>query len=92
MPSVTVTSDYSIVPTDSIIFVDSTSNTVNVTLPNTMVDGLRFHIKDKYGTTGVYPIAVVASPNLIDGQLSFTLTVDKQSVVAHCDGSAWFII
>lgn len=90
--AVTVNTNYNATLTDEVILVDSTSNPVTVTLPAVHPTGKRYFIKDKYGTTDVNPIAVISSPNQIDNSSSFGLTVDKQSVLAHSDGTNWWVI
>lgn len=90
--AITVNSNYTALLTDEVILVDSTSNTVTVTLPNPHPIGKRYYIKDKFGTTDINQITVSASPNQIDTSTTFGLTVDKQAILAHSDGSNWWIL
>lgn len=56
-----------------LILVDTSSNTVQITLPNiesqySLFNGLQFKIKDRYGTSELYPIIVTPQgTNNIDG-------------------------
>lgn len=92
MPTITVSSNYAISVSDDVILADSTGGPITLTLPTMLVVGKRYYIKDKFGTTDINPIVISASPNTLDGQTSFTLTVDKQSITPHCDGTNWYIL
>lgn len=87
-----INSNYNALLTDEVIIVDSSSNTVTVTLPSTHPAGKRYYVKDKFGTTDVFPISLASTPNQIDNNTGFTLTVDKQAVLVHSDGTNWWIL
>jgi hypothetical protein len=92
MPTITVSTNYTLLLTDDVILVDSTGGPITITLPAAAPTGQRYYIKDKFGTTDTNPIVVSATPNQIDNASSFMLTVEKQSVMAHCYLSDWFIL
>ena len=92
MPTITVSTNYALTLTDDVVLVDSTGGPVTITLPAIFPIGQRYYIKDKFGTTGTNPILINAAPKLIDNAGSFTLTVKKQSVLAHSDGTNWYIL
>ena len=95
MPTSTITfamSPYSLTILDDVILVDSSGGSVTLNLPPGAIIGKRYYIKDKLGTTDTNPIIVSASPKQIDNQSSFTLTVEKQAILAHSDGVNWFIL
>ena len=87
-----VNSNYTALLTDEVILVDSTNNPVTITLPIVSPVGKRYYIKDKFGTTDINPITISAIPNQVDNNSGFTLTVDRQSILSHSDGTNWWII
>lgn len=95
MPTITIDdtmSPYSLTLADDVVLVDSTNGSVTLVLPSVHPIGKRYFIKDKFGTTDLQPILIVATPKLIDNQPNFTLTVEKQAVLAHSDGTNWYIL
>jgi len=92
MPTITISSNYTLTLADDVILVDSTGGAVTITLPPIFAVGQRYYIKDKFGTTGTNPISIIATPKLLDNAPTFTLTVKKQSVLAHSDGTNWYIL
>lgn len=57
-----------------------------------LLNGYNVTIKDEIGTAGSYPITVSSASN-IDGQASFIMAFNYQSVTFRCDGSTthWVI-
>jgi len=92
MPTITVSTNYALTLVDDVILVDSTGGPVTITLPAVHPVGKQYYIKDKFGTTDTNQITVSATPRQIDNASSFALTVEKQAVLAHSDGTNWFIL
>ena len=92
MATITVNTNTLLTLADEVVLVDSTGGPVTVTLPAAHPVGKRYYIKDKFGTTDINQITVLATPNLLDNSASFALTVEKQAVLAHSGGSNWWII
>jgi hypothetical protein len=94
MATITVNTNYALTLSDDVILADTQTFglPITITLPITGAIGQRYYIKDKFGTTGTNPITIMATPKLIDNAGSFVLTVKKQSVLAHYDGTNWYIL
>lgn len=93
MPVTSVNSDYTILITDQTILADSSSNTIDLTLPSSHFAGKRFEVKDVSGSTTTFRIRVIGGGgDTIDGQSSVDLTVNFQALVLHSDGTNWAII
>jgi len=95
MPTTTITnamSPYTLTFSDDVLLVDSTAGPVDLYLPPVHPVGMRYQIKDKFGTSIANPITIIATPKLIDNQANFILTVEKQAILAHGDGTNWFIL
>ena len=88
----TITSSTYLDPLDDVIFVDCSSNIVNVTLPTASgVGGKKIIIKRKSG--GLYNLSIIASGSEeLDGASNFDMFYDNQSVTVISDNSNWFII
>jgi hypothetical protein len=70
---------------------DTAGSTVTITLPAAASnDGRVYHIK-KLGTTANVIIDGNASET-IDGETTFTLTIQYESIKLVCDGSNWSIL
>lgn len=88
--TVTKTANYTISATDTVVFADTTSGNVTITLPSASGNaGYRFYIKriDSSAHT-----CTVSSTDTIDGQTSFTLDLQYTCVTVVSNGSAWYII
>lgn len=92
MSTITVNTHYTLGAADTVVLVDSSGGSITITLPTSPPSGRRYFIKDKFGTTDTNPIVVSATPSQIDNQGSFTLTTEKQAILAHFDGSSWYIL
>ena len=92
-PTLYISANYNAVLDDFIIFADSTSNTIDVTLPAVHYTGKRFEVKDFSGTTATFAIKIVASGGgTIDGAPDVTLLTSFQSILVHSDGTNWYIM
>lgn len=87
----TVSSDYSITPSDEVVIVDCSSSNVTITMPSANdLDGREFTIKRKPG--GSFNCSIVASNlNLIDGQSQINLYYDYEAVSLLSDNGDWLI-
>jgi hypothetical protein len=83
----TVTSNYTVLVTDFLIFVNSTT-AVALTVPDTSYLGQTFRIKNI--NTGVVTIAGVTGT--IDGQASVQLSLQYQSLDLEWNGTNYFIV
>ena len=89
-----VTNDYSVALTDYYLGVDSTSNTVDLTLPaaSTAVEGQTYVVKDEGGNAATNAITVLRSASdTIDGNTSVALAVPYSALSLYTDGANWFI-
>ena len=89
-----VTNDYSVVLTDYYLGVDTSGNTVDLTLPaaSTATEGQTYVVKDEGGNAGTNVITIVRSASdTIDGETSVTIESPYGSVLLYCNGSNWFI-
>jgi len=89
-----VTNDYSVALTDYYLGVDTTSNTVDLTLPaaSTAVEGQTYVVKDEGGNAAANAITVLRSASdTIDGNTSVTLDVPYSALSLYTDGANWFI-
>jgi hypothetical protein len=85
---------YTILVTDYYVGVDSTSNTITLTLPPaaTAGTGKTYLIKDEGGQSGVNTITVDGDgTETIDGNLSFPINSPYGAAFLYTDGSNWFI-
>ena len=83
------TTNYTVSTTDYYIGVDSTSNTVKVTLPvaSSMIDGQTVVVKDEGGNAGSNNITISGSAaDTIDGQNQVVLESPYASIQLYCDG------
>jgi hypothetical protein len=87
---VSISSNYSVLTTDAILLVDTTSGTVTVTLPSpTSLKGYMFSIKKIVAANSL--IINTVSGN-IDGGSSATVTVNNVSLDFITDGTNYFIV
>ena len=89
-----VTGDYSVALTDYYLGVDTSSNTVELTIPqgSDATEGQTFVIKDEGGVTYENAITIVRSgDDTIDGESSITITSPYASLSIYTDGTNWFI-
>ncbi len=76
---------------DSVVIVAS-PNAVAISLPSDAADLQMFFIKDALGVCATKPIQIASTTGLIDGQPTFALAVNYQSLtLAHVAGT-WSII
>ena len=84
----TQTSNYTILDNDYLIPVDTSSNSVNITLPTTTI-GRIIHIVDVGGNAVNNHITVIGT---INGSNNFTINISYMSITLWYSGSGWFII
>lgn len=91
-----VTSNYSVTTTDYYIGVDTTSNTVKLTLPvaTSMLDGQTIIVKDEGGNALANNITISGSAaDTIDGQNQVVLESPHASIQLYCNGiTKYFIV
>lgn len=77
---------------DLVIFTDSTSNTVTITLPAPSA-GRLIYVKDKTGKAATHNVTISQhSAETIDGASSLTLSKNYDAVLLISDGTNWAII
>lgn len=77
---------------DLVIFTDSTSNTVTITLPAPSA-GRLIYVKDKTGKAATHNVTISQhSAETIDGASSLTLSKNYDAVLLISDGTNWSII
>jgi hypothetical protein len=89
-----ITNDYSIVLTDYYLGVDTTSNTVQLTIPaaSTTTEGQTFVVKDEGGNVSSNAITIIRSDSdTIDGETSAAIESPYGALSLYTDGSNWFI-
>jgi hypothetical protein len=90
----TKTSAYSTTPDDDIILANSTSAPFTITLSsNTVESGRSITIKDMGGVSKTNNITVATEgAELIDGQATYTINNNWQSITFITDGTNWYVI
>jgi len=89
-----ITNDYSVALTDYYLGVDTTSNTVDLTLPaaSTATEGQTYIIKDEAGNAATNVITILRSASdTIDGATSLEVDSAYAALSLYTDGSNWFI-
>ncbi len=89
-----ITNDYSVALTDYYLGVDTTSNTVDLTLPaaSTATEGQTYIIKDEAGNAATNIITILRSASdTIDGATSLEVDSAYAALSLYTDGSNWFI-
>lgn len=82
---------YTALTSDYIVHCTSGGITITLTAAATFGDGATLVIKDANGNAGVSNITIDANASeTIDGALTYTLNVNRQSVTIYTDGSNWF--
>ena len=87
--------NYNVSITDYYVGVDSTSNTVKITLPNasTMTSGQTIVVKDEGGLSHVNNITISGSgADKIDGQNTVVLASPYSALQLYCDGATKYFI
>lgn len=72
-------SNYTVIPSDYGILVDTTLNPVTITLPASPADGEVHFIKDEMGTSPLNPITISGNGHNIDGSGSFVINQPYES-------------
>lgn len=93
--TVLISGVYTVLSTDYIIGVNTTSTTASITLPavSSTTAGRLLTIKDETGNASTNAIYVSASSgDTIDGDSVFTLDSDHVSMTIYCTSTGWHII
>ena len=89
---VSVTSHYTLTTDNDVVFVNSSAALVNVYIPTASgVGGKEIIVKKTVGSNNVV-INPVVGTETIDGNSSFTITSNYESVTLISDNTNWFII
>lgn len=90
----TKTTDYTATATDHKILADTRAGPISITLPTSVsISGTEYLIKDWKGSAATNPITVITtSGQLIDGQSSYVISNNYQSVTFVSDGAGWAVI
>ncbi len=85
------TTPYVVLTTDDYISVDSSGGAITIELPNTLLIGRVFHVKDKTGSAATHNITVttVGGAINIDGATSFIMNTNFESIAVIWGGSAY---
>ena len=89
-----ITNDYNVALTDYYLGVDTTSNTVDLTLPaaSTATEGQTYVVKDEGGNAATNVITILRSASdTIDGTTSVEIGSAYAALSLYTDGSNWFI-
>lgn len=94
LPSVTKTTNYTLTPADAVILSNVTSAATTYTLPAASTWANQFFIiKDIAGKAGTYNLTIDANASeLIDGELTYKMTINYQSATLYSNGTAVFVI
>ena len=84
-------SPYSVLTTDEYLKVDVSGGVVTIRLPNAPVTGSRFYVKDSTGGAATSNISVttVGGAVTIDGQTTYTMNINYQSISLIFDGTSY---
>ncbi len=86
------TTDYTVTNSDTVIFADSTSGNVTITLPAASgLSGYRFYVKRIDGSANTVSVARTGG-DTIDGQTSISMPLQYMSLTLVSNGSNWYII
>ena len=89
---VSVTSHYTLTTDNDVVFVNSSAALVNVYIPTASgVGGKEIIVKKSVGSNNVV-INTIVGTETIDGNSSFTITNNYESVTLISDNTNWFII
>lgn len=87
----TITTTYTALPTDRVLFCDTSGGGFTLTLPAS-VDGKVFVIKDKNTATSSNPITVAPTTGTLDGAANYVVGSLNQSLTVIGDGTNYWII
>ena len=90
VPVITVSTDYTALPTDYFIGVDTTTTSITITLP-LAPEGTVYIVKDVAGNAATNPITVVNTA-LIDGAASAIINTNYGSLTFIFSNSVWNIV
>ena len=92
---VSVSQNYTVLTTDFLVAVDTTNQSVTITLPDaSTIDKHVIYIKDEGGYCSTNNITITTTNSqLIDGQQSITMNVNYSSITLYNNGiNKYFII
>lgn len=86
-----LSSSDNLLSTDDVIFVDTSSSNINLTLPSALnLGGKKIVVKRKTGNNNL--IILPSGSQTIDGSSSFTVNFNNQAITLISDNSNWYII
>ena len=89
---ISISADTTLAENNNAVLCDASSGTITVTLPaSANYSGIRYHIKKTDSSSNVITISPDGSET-IDGQSSYVVNNQYESITLVCDGSNWFII
>jgi len=87
----TITTSYTILSTDYLIGVSSSSSAITVTLPSGIAN-MNYVIKDESGNCGTYNITIATtSGQTIDGASSYIMAINYEAIGLYFNGTSWFV-
>lgn len=88
-----VSASYTVLPTDYLIGVTSTSSAYTITLPTVPTLNQTFIIKDESGAAATNNISVTVNGTItIDGSTTVTINTNYGAIQVYFSGSNYFII
>lgn len=88
----TVTTTYSILSSDYVIFADPSGGAFTITLPNAATQaGMIFRVKDSSGTASTNNLTIDTAGGNIDGSATFVISTNYAAAEFCSDGTNWFI-
>lgn len=89
----TTSTNLSLNNTHSVVLVNATTASVQVTLPNAAgISGRRYDIKRLDNNTGTYNVTVASAGGPIDGNATFSINAQYGCVTVVSDGTKWWVI
>lgn len=83
---------YTVLKSDQVIMVDTSSTGKTINLPASPETGLTFRIKDDTGSAATNNITISPASGNIDGSSSATINIDYGSVDVTYGGSEWHLL
>jgi hypothetical protein len=91
--STTISTSTTLTSANSIVLVDTSTNTITVTLPVTVpANGWTISIKDKTGNAATHNITIAGNGHNIDSSANYIISQGFQSVTITSDGTVYSII
>lgn len=87
--TIVTTTPYNVVYTDSILLVDTTTNTITINLISTPINGMFIYICDYKGNASNHHIIINGNSYLINDSVSSTMNTNYRAVNLYFDGTKW---